>query len=81
MTVLETANGATITISYFDQMAHLQDIPILESGWANARNPVGRRAADAGHRPGLPARPACSCDDHQGLAPLIVKQIFSVIRN
>ncbi len=63
MTVLENLQmGATVTDpSYFEQDAAriFKMFPILEKRVGPARrNPVGRRAADAGHRPGPDGPPS-----------------------
>ena len=86
MTVYENLQmGASIdNFAHFDEdlAARLQDVPAAEGARAAARrHAVGRRAADARHRPRAdePAELLLLDEPSLGLAPLIVKLIFDAI--
>jgi branched-chain amino acid transport system ATP-binding protein len=74
--------GPTRRISTRISSASSTLFPILKERAPARRHAVGRRAADAGHRRALMSRPRLLLLDEPslGLAPLIVKQIFDVIR-
>jgi branched-chain amino acid transport system ATP-binding protein len=85
MTVLENLQMGARPTSRISTRTRkdLRAVPAPQGASAAARrHAVGRRAADAGDRRALMARPKLLLLDEPslGLAPLIVKQIFEAIR-